>query len=328
MVSQFIDEAQELEIDAVSQNGEFIAFTILAHVENAGVHSGDATIVLDNNTVKPEIALRMQEISKQISETLNINGPFNIQFLVKHGVVLVIECNLRASRSFPFSSKVNDVNLIDLATDVVLGKKVKPLGRLIPKNTAVKAAQFSFGRLRGADPILQIEMASTGEVACFGNDIEEAYLKAILSVGMAFPKKRILLTVGNTFKPQFVSEAKTLYELGFKLYSTEGTATYLKTFGVPTKIVPKGYQGGASNVVAMIKNKRVDLVINLREKEASYADWPLVLKERSDGYRMRRAAADHNIPLITNLQLAKLLIRAISKKTMQDLLVNPWHSYI
>lgn len=328
VVSQFIEGAWELEVDAVAVGGGLTVFAILKHVEEAGVHSGDATIVLQKDLIEEPIAKRIEEITRLIAKNLQINGPFNIQFLVKHGVVLVIECNLRASRSFPFTSKVTGVNLIDLAVSGMLGKKVAHFGRLLPASVGVKAAQFSFGRLRGADPILQIEMASTGEVGCFGRDLEEAYLKAILSVGLKLPKKRILLTIGNYFKNAFLPYAKKLYELGYKIYATEGTATYLKTFGIPTKVVRKGYQGGANNVITLIKNKQIDFVINLRDREESNGEMSHVEKERSDGYKIRRAAADHNISLVTNFQTAKLLISAISSKKNSDLIVAPWEEYL
>ena len=328
VVSQFIEEAQEIEVDAVASAGKVLAFAILNHVEQAGVHSGDATIVLEKNNIPQAIAKRVEEITYAISQNLNIHGPFNVQFLVKHGVVLVIECNLRASRSFPFTAKVTGLNLIDLAIEAMMKGKIKSYGRLLPEFVGVKAAQFSFGRLRGADPILQIEMASTGEVGCFGQDIKEAYLKAILSVGLKLPKKKILITIGNAYKEDFVNEAKSLHELNYKLFATEGTAMYLKTFGIPTKIVRKGYEGGKNNALNLIKNRQVDFVINIRDREVTNGELSRVTKERSDGYKMRRAAADHNIPLLTNLNTAKLFVEAITSKKISDLIIAPWDSYL
>ncbi len=328
VISQFIEEAKELEIDAVAKSGVVISFAILEHIEQAGVHSGDATIVFSKDIVEETVVRRIEEITTLIAKNLKINGPFNIQFLVKHAVVLVIECNLRASRSFPFTSKVAGVNLIDMATEIILGKKVATTGRLLPHSVGVKAAQFSFGRLRGADPVLQIEMASTGEVGCFGENVEEAFLKAMLSVGLKLPKKRILITIGNAFKEQFVTEAKTLYELGYMLYATEGTATYLKTYAIPTTIVRKGYEGGKNNVIELIKKRIVDFVINIRDKEAPNGEFSRVVKERSDGYKIRRAAADHNIPLLTNLKVAKLLISSLANKKHLSLDVFPWQHYL
>lgn len=328
VISQFIDEAQEVEVDAVANKGELVAYVLLSHIEEAGVHSGDATIVLGKDIIEKEVSERMEEITRAIAKELSVSGPFNIQFLVKHGVVLVIECNLRASRSFPFSSKVTGVNLINLTTEVLLGREIAPLGRLIPEAIGVKSAQFSFGRLRGADPILQIEMASTGEVACFGSDLVEAYLKATLSAGMRLPKKNILISIGEPFKSEFVEEAKILYQAGYKLFTTEGTALYFRTFTIPTTMVRKGYEGGHLNVLEMIKRKKVDLVINIRAKERENGEWLKVLKERSDGYKMRRAAADHNIPLITNLQNAKLFVSALIQKKLADLEVASWDKYI
>lgn len=328
VISQFIRGATEIEIDAVSKNGQVIAYAVLSHIEDAGVHSGDATIVLSKNKIEEAIVKRMEEITFAICKNLKINGPFNIQFMVKHGVVLVIECNLRASRSFPFTSKVTGVNLIELATDAIFDGKIPFYGKLIPKSVGVKASQFSFGRLRGADPILQIEMASTGEVGCFGRDVEEAYLKAALSVGLKLPKKNILLTIGNYFKESFLPYAKLLHEMGYKLYSTEGTHTYLNTFGIPTVLVKKGYEGGRINSLNLIKEGMVDFVINLRDREDKIERRSLVHKERSDGYLIRRAAADHNISLVTNFQIAKLLISALYHQKQMQLSITSWDKYL
>lgn len=328
VISQFIRGAAEAEIDAISQDGQVIAYAVLTHVEEAGVHSGDATIILGQNNLKEEIVKRMEEITYAISKNLNINGPFNIQFLVKHGIVLVIECNLRASRSFPFTSKVTGVNLIKLATEAIFKKEISSLGRLIPKSVGVKAAQFSFGRLRGADPILQIEMASTGEVGCFGKDVEDAYLKAALSVGLKLPKRNIFLTIGNYFKEAFLPYAKLLNEMAFRIYATEGTNTYLQTFGIPTIVVKKGYEGGKNNSLNLIKNKKVDFIINLRDSEDTISEASLVMKERSDGYQIRRAAADHNLPLVTNFQIAKLLILALYHQKQTQLTIASWDKYL
>ncbi len=328
VISQFIEGAMEVEVDGVANQGLLVAFVVLKHVEEAGVHSGDATIVLEPNSLQKEIVKRIEEITSLIAQTLKISGPFNLQFLVKHGVVLVIECNLRASRSFPFSSKVTGVNLVKLATQAILGRKTAKLGRLLPKAFGVKAAQFSFNRLRGADPILQIEMASTGEVGCFGYDLAEAYLKAMLAVGTTLPKRKILLTIGNYYKEAFLPYAKKLFEMGFKIYATEGTATYLKTFGIPSVMVRKGYEGGKNNTLYLIENRLVDFVINLRDRESFNGHFAKTQKERSDGYKIRRAAADHHISLLTNFQTAQLFIEALAKKKKSDLLILPWQAYL
>lgn len=328
VISQFIENADELEIDAVSASGKVKALVVLKHLEEAGIHSGDATVICAPEVAPAAIAARMEEIIRQIAFKLSINGPFNIQFLVKHGVVLVIECNLRASRSFPFSSKTTGVNLIELATDAIVGRDVENKGRLEPKTVAIKKAQFSFNRLRGADPIIRVEMASTGEVACFGRDFEDAYLKAILSVGLRIPKKSILLTVGNAYKADYVESAKLLSELGYKLYATEGTATYLKTFGIATKVVKKAYEKGSSNTIKLIAARKVDMVINIRDREGIDRDFETVSKERSDGYRIRRAAADYNIPLLTNIRTSRMFIQSIARRKMSDLNIDSWEKWV
>lgn len=328
VVSQFIQDAQELEVDAVAINGKLKAYAILKHIEPAGVHSGDATIVLHKDVIDKKIAKRIEEITDLIAQNLHINGPFNIQFLVKKDIVLVIECNLRASRSFPFTSKVNGINLIELAILGMLKKRVPFLGRIVPSAVAVKTAQFSFSRLRGADPILQVEMASTGEVACFGQDIYEAYLKAILSTGVNLPQKRILLTIGDYYKPAFLPYAQKIAALGLKIYATEGTVKYFNNFGISSTVVKKGYQKGKRNTLYLIKNRLVDFVINLRDKEGNNHKTNKFAKERSDGYKIRRAAADHHISLITNFETAKLFITALSLKKPENLHIYPWQAYL
>ncbi len=328
VISQFITGATELEVDAVASRGRLVALVVLKHIEDAGVHSGDASVVLSKDAVVGKIYSRCEEIVRLICHNLNISGPFNIQFLVKDNRVMVIECNLRASRSFPFSSKVCGTNLINLATQAIVGSKLKTIGRIIPRKVGVKTAQFSFNRLRGVDPILQIEMASTGEVACFGDDTEEAYLKAQLSVGVNIPQKSVLITIGNAFKKDFISECRMLYKLGFRLYATRGTAKFLELSKIKTVLVRKGYEGGRLNTIELIKRQAVDLVVNIRDAEATNGMFKTVSKERSDGYLIRRAAADHNIPLITNLKSAKLFVSAIYNKKNKDLKVFHWKEYL
>lgn len=310
VISKFEDNAKEIEFDGVAQNGQIICSAIAEHVENAGVHSGDATIVLPPQNVYLETIRRVRMIAGKLAEKLQISGPFNIQFLARQNEIKVIECNLRASRSFPFASKVLGQNFIEIATKILVDEKVSPQEKNmleIPK-VGVKAAQFSFSRLKGADPNLGVEMSSTGEVGCFGDTIEEAFLKSMISVGFTLPKQNstILVTLGKLRdKVGFIESAKRLQKLGFSFVGTEGTSTFLNENGIECGTVYKLSSEKHPNVVDEIKNQKISLVINTANKFSH--------EERTDGYLIRRAAIDANVPLLINLQLVKLLAKSLEK---------------
>ncbi|MCF7812336.1 ATP-grasp domain-containing protein [Candidatus Gracilibacteria bacterium] len=310
VISKFEENAKEIECDAVAQDGQIICSAIAEHVENAGVHSGDATIVLPAQDLRLETIRRVRQIAQKLARKLNISGPFNIQFLARENEIKVIECNLRASRSFPFASKVLGQNFIEIATRIWMGEKLKPqeMNPLEIRSVGVKAAQFSFSRLKGADPVLGVEMSSTGEVACFGDTVEEAFLKSMLSVGFVLPppKSKILLTIGKLKdKVKFLPIARRLADLGFSFVATAGTADFLSENKICCAKVYKISSGRHPNVADTIEKKKVALVINTPNKFSH--------EEISDGYLIRRKAVDRNVPLIANLQLAKLLARSLAK---------------
>ncbi len=322
VISKFIMGAKEIEIDGVAKNGELVAYVISEHVENAGVHSGDATIVVPPQRMYLETIRQVKKIATCITQALNINGPFNIQFIAKNNEVKVIECNLRASRSFPFVSKVAGCNLIDIATKVMVDWPIAPF-RFKPFNldyVGVKAPQFSFTRLAGADPTLSVEMASTGEVGCLGDDFEEAFLKAMLSVGFKLPVKHVLISAGKmSEKVEFLSAAKLLLKQGTILYATEGTHQFLLENDVGSQLVSWKELLDGMSVMQLLDSKKLDLVINL---PTSYQKEAL-----TQGYSIRRRAADFGIPLITNLQLAKRFVEAMDKKDLKDLQIQSWQEY-
>lgn len=327
VVSKFEQGAKEIEIDAVAHRGEMVVSAISEHVENAGVHSGDATLVLPPQKLYFETIKRVREIAGKIAKALDISGPFNIQFLAKNNMVKVIECNLRASRSFPFVSKVTGVNFIDVATCAMLSLpelavyKKKKFHTLELDYVGVKAPQFSFSRLKGADPVLGVEMASTGEVACFGADLSEALLKAMISVGFTLPKKNICLTIGRIEdKAAFLPAAKQLAKLGFTLFGTDGTAAFLNENGVKTQILYKARSGKKPNIIDALMEKKLDLVIDIPKTYAR--------DETTDGYLIRRRAIDSNIPLITNVQIARALVDALEKYSLETLSIKPWSAYV
>ncbi len=327
VISKFVQGAKEIEVDAVAHNGEILIFAIAEHVENAGVHSGDATIVLPPQKLYLETIKRIRNISKKIAKALNITGPFNIQLLAKNNEIKVIECNLRASRSFPFSSKVTGHDFVEIAIKAFLGKikskayRKKHYQTLDFDHVGVKAPQFSFSRLKGADPVLGVEMASTGEVACFGDTLEEAFLKAMISVGFTIPKKNILLSIGRIEdKADFLENVKTLIRLGFKLYATEGTHNFLNISNIKSELVYKTHERKTPNLLDYLQKKKFDLVINIPRNYSH--------EEITAGYNIRRTAIDMNVPLITNLQVAKLLIESISKIGLEDLQIKAWSEYI
>lgn len=322
VMSQFIQGAKEIEIDGVAKNGELLLWAITEHVENAGVHSGDATLVLPVQKLYQETLRKVKKAARSICQALHITGPFNIQFLAKQNEIQVIECNVRASRSFPFCSKVLKKNFIDLAVDAMLGLPVQPqlLSSMELDYVGVKAPQFSFSRLKGADPILRVEMASTGEVACLGDDIEEAFLKAWLATGLTLPKKSVLLSTGSLEeKVSFLKSAQLLEKIGFTLYATKGTAQFLISQGVTASFLHWPDEIKEPNILTYLKQKKIDLVINIPKNNEK--------QELQNDYLVRRTAIDFNIPLVTNIQLARVLVQSLAKYSEHDLLVKSWQEY-
>ena len=322
VVSEFIENAKEIEFDAVARNGEVIVYAISEHVEFAGVHSGDATIVFPAQKLYLETIRRIKRIAKEISKALNISGPFNIQFLAKDNDIKVIECNLRASRSFPFVSKVLKTNFIEIATDIMLGIDVKK-----PEKSSfdldyvgVKAPQFSFSRLAKADPILGVEMASTGEVGCIGEDYYEAILKAMLSVGYTIPGKNIFLSTGPArSKTELINSCKMLSELGYNLFATRGTQQFLNENGVDSTMLYWPDEAEEPNALTMIRDKKIDMVINIPKN--------LSKNELNNDYEIRRAAVDFNIPLLTNARLASAFIYSFCKRNINEMAIKSWDEY-
>ncbi len=320
VISKFADNAKEIEFDAVAQNGKLVCSSISEHIEHAGVHSGDATIVLPPQNLYLETIRRVRNIAQKLAKELNISGPFNIQFLAQENNLQIIECNLRASRTFPFVSKVLKQNFIELATRVWLDEKLIPQEKNLLEITSVgvKAAQFSFSRLKNSDPNLGIEMSSTGEVACFGETVEEALLKSLISVGFILPSKHstILLTLGKLKdKVEFLPTALRLVELGFDLVGTEGTSKFLSENNCPCSTVYKissKHHPNIKDVLEQDDHVSISLVINTANKFSH--------EEVSDGYLIRRKTIDLNIPLIINLQLAKLLVRSFGSISYEELL--------
>ena len=328
-ISKFVENAKEIEFDAVACKGELMTYAISEHIEYAGVHSGDATIVFPASEIYIGTQQQILRAAVQLAREFSISGPFNIQFLGKHNEVSIIEMNLRASRTFPFVSKAIGINISSKIVDAIFGSCKKET-YAYPAHSVVKVPQFSFSRLHGADPVLHVEMASTGEVACFGYDREEAYLKGLLAVGFSIPERAILLSLGDTFKSEFVEEARTLKEAGFAIYATLGTSVFLKKFGISSKVVRKGEgKDRGKEVLKLITRRKVDLVINLGEKiRAADADIEHIVREQTDGFKIRRAASDHSVPLITNLNTAKLLVSAIRVKRLDDLSIMPLREYV
>jgi len=322
VISKFITEARELEIDAVASGGQVICYAISEHVENAGVHSGDATMVYPPQRTYLETMRRVKIIARQIARALEITGPFNMQFIAKDNDVKVIECNLRASRSFPFVSKVTKNNFIDIATRVMMGKNISPsdLSSFDLDYVGVKSPQFSFTRLKGSDPVLGVEMASTGEVACLGDDFEEAFLKSLLSIGFGIPNKNILLSTGTLRnKTAFLEETRILSGMGYHFYATRGTARFMEENQIPVIMLNWPLEKEEPNAISYIADGKIDLVINIPKSEER--------TELTNGYLIRRQAIDHNIPLITNLQLAKRLVKSLQSKTFENLMIKSWDEY-
>ena len=322
VVSQFLEHAKEVEMDAVAQNGEIIAYAISEHIEFAGVHSGDATIQFPPQKLYVETARRIKKISKQIARELQISGPFNIQFLARENDIKVIECNLRASRSFPFVSKVLKLNLIELATRIMLGLPVqKPASSLFDlEYVGVKASQFSFNRLQKADPVLGVDMASTGEVGCLGEDSRAALLKSMLSVGHRIPQRNILLSTGSAKqKAEMLMASKMLVDHGYKLYATGGTSRYLTENGIENTLVYWPSEEGQPQALDMLHRHEIDMVVNVPKN--------LTAGELDNGYKIRRAAIDLNVPLITNARLASAFIYAFCTLSLDDLDIKSWQEY-
>ena len=322
VVSQFLQNTKEIEFDAVAQNGEVVEYAISEHVEFAGVHSGDATIQFPPQKLYVETVRRIKRISREIAKALNISGPFNIQYLAKDNDIKVIECNLRASRSFPFVSKVLKINFIELATKVMLGLPVeKPEKNLFELDyVGIKASQFSFNRLQKADPVLGVDMASTGEVGCIGSDTSCAVLKAMLSVGYRIPKKNILLSTGTMKqKADMMDAARMLVNKGYKLFATGGTHKTFAENGIESTLVYWPSEEGHPQALEMLHNKEIDMVVNIPKN--------LTAGELDNGYKIRRAAIDLNVPLITNARLASAFINAFCTMTVDDIAIKSWEEY-
>jgi len=322
VISKFLENAKEIEFDAVAKNGELIVYAISEHVENAGVHSGDATLVLPPQRTYLETIRQIRKIAAKIAAELKIHGPFNMQFIAKNNEVFVIECNLRASRSFPFVSKVLSQNFVELATRVMIGESVpRQENRLFDlEHVGVKASQFSFTRLEGADPTLGVEMASTGEVGCLGDTFEEAFLKALLSVGFRLPIQSILWSTGSIeSKAELLESARLLSGLGIKFYATPGTAHFFRQHGLPVEILYWPSEHLRPNTIDYIRERRIDLVVNIPKNTQE--------DELANDYAIRRAAVDFTVPLITNRQMAMRLAEALSWLSIEDLAPKSWSEY-
>ncbi len=323
VVSKFIENAKEIEMDAVAKNGEIIVYAISEHIEFAGVHSGDATIQFPPQKLYVETMRRIKRISRQIASALHINGPFNIQFMARDNDILVIECNLRASRSFPFVSKVLKLNFIDLATRIMLGLPVEKPGKNLfdLDYVGIKASQFSFNRLQKADPVLGVDMSSTGEVGCIGEDTSTALLKSMLSVGHRIPEKNILLSTGTAKqKAEMLDAARMLKEHGYNLYATGGTSKFLTEQGIEnTRVYWPSEEGQQPQAIEMLHNHEIDMVVNVPKD--------LTTHELSNGYKIRRAAIDLNVPLVTNSRLASAFITAFCNVGLDDIDIKAWGEY-
>lgn len=322
VVSRFIEDAKEIEMDAVARNGEIIAYAISEHIEFAGVHSGDATIQFPPQKLYVETVRRIKKISRQIAKQLQISGPFNIQYLARENEIKVIECNLRASRSFPFVSKVLKINFIELATKIMLGVPVTPPSHNLfdLDYVGIKASQFSFNRLQNADPVLGVDMSSTGEVGCLGDDTSHALLKSMLSVGQRIPRHTVLISSGTAKqKAALLDACKMLVDHGYELYATGGTSRYLDDNGIKNTLVYWPNEQGQPQALKMLHEHKIDMVVNIPKN--------LTPTELDNGYKLRRASIDLNIPLITNARLASAFIRAFCTLSLDDLAIKSWGEY-
>ncbi|GHV55972.1 carbamoyl-phosphate synthase (glutamine-hydrolyzing) [Spirochaetia bacterium] len=323
VISKFVENSKEIEIDAVAKRGEIIFHAITEHIENAGVHSGDATVVLPAQRLYIETIRKIRRISEEIARALDITGPFNIQFLAQRNRVRVIECNLRASRSFPFCSKISRVNMIEMAIKAMLDEHVEtpPVSALDLKWVGVKAAQFSFSRLHGADPVTGVEMASTGEVGCIGTDLSDAFLKSLLSVGYRIPKKRILLSTGPIEdKLNFLGSARKLVEMGYELFASRGTAKFLAGNGIPITALNWPLESKEPNIAGFIKRREIDMIINIPKNNRE--------TELKNDYIIRRMAVDFDIPLFTNIKVAREFIDALAYNRERGLEIKAWEEYV
>jgi len=315
VLSQFISEAKELEVDGVAREGEIVISALSEHIENAGVHSGDATIVLPPQKLYLETIRRTKNITKEIVKALEITGPFNIQFIAKNNSIQVIECNLRASRSFPFVSKVTGHNFIAIATEAMLGIDIKRSYETLELDwVGVKTPQFSYNRLKGANPVAHVEMASTGEVACLGVDFFEAFLKSWLATEQSIKGKRLLVSIGGDKKLKLLEHLFILESQGWELFSTEGTHDFLSRHGIASRCVFKASERHEPNISTLLKNKKVDLIINIPRASMTNI--------RTDGFTIRRLAIDHHIPLITNLQIAEAFLSSFNKYNIEKIPVR------
>jgi carbamoyl-phosphate synthase large subunit len=328
VISKFIENSKEIEIDAVARRGEILFHAITEHIENAGVHSGDATVVLPAQRLYIETIRKIRRIAEKIAAALNITGPFNIQFLAQRGRVRVIECNLRSSRSFPFCSKVSRVNMIELAVRAMLDEPAgkSAVSALELDWVGVKAAQFSFSRLHGTDPVSGVEMASTGEVACIGRDLNDAFLKAMFSVGYRAPspfspRKRALLSTGPIEdKLDFLDSARMLAAMGWELFASRGTAKFLSSSGIPVTALNWPLESKEPNMAGFIKRREVDMVINIPKNNRE--------TELKNDYFIRRLAVDFDIPLFTNVKVAKQFIDALDYRRKNGLEIKAWEEYV
>jgi len=322
VMSEYVSGAKEIEIDAVAADGRLVAYAISEHVETAGVHSGDATVVLPPQKLYLETIRRIKRIARQIAEALRISGPFNIQFLAQENRVRVIECNLRASRSFPFCSKVYNIDFAELATRAIMGLPIEPPSKSLfdLDYVGVKVPQFSFARLGGADPMLGVEMASTGEVACLGTELGDAFLKAWLSAGSRLVERAVILSTGPVeSKAGFLPSARILHRRGIRLYGTGGTAEFLRRHELPCQTVAWPLDEGSPNALDLIRERQVDLVVNIPKNLGD--------SELDNGYLIRRHAVDYGIPLLTNLQVANLLVSSLDRFASGELECLPWEAY-
>ena len=322
VVSQFMQDTKEIEFDAVADKGEVVEYAISEHVEYAGVHSGDATMVFPAQNIYFSTIRQIKKISRKIAKELNISGPFNIQFLAKNREVKVIECNLRASRSFPFVSKILKRNFIETATKIMLDAPYQRPDRseFDIDRIGVKASQFSFARLQNADPVLGVDMSSTGEVGCLGDDLNEALLNALIATGYRLPKKNILISSGAVKgKVALLEPARELVKNGYNIFATAGTAKFFKENGVAATPVAWPDEDAENNVMNMIQAHQLDLIINVPKNHSN--------RELTNGYRIRRGAIDHNIPLMTNVRLAKAFIEAFCALSLDDIKIKSWQEY-
>jgi carbamoyl-phosphate synthase large subunit len=322
VVSQFMQDTKEIEFDAVADKGEVVEYAISEHIEYAGVHSGDATMVFPAQHIYFSTIRQIKKIAKKIAKELNISGPFNIQFLAKNREVKVIECNLRASRSFPFVSKILKHNFIETATKIMLDAPYQKPDRseFDIDRIGVKASQFSFARLQNADPVLGVDMSSTGEVGCLGDDLHEALLNALIATGYRMPKKNILISSGGVKgKVQLLEPSRQLALRGYNIFATSGTAKFLQENGVPAASVAWPDEEGVKTVMDLIAAHKFDLIINVPKNHTK--------RELTNGYRIRRGAIDHNTPLMTNVRLAKAFIEAFCAMKQEDIKVKSWQEY-